>query len=401
MLRTCGKPHSPCRSVGKRPFLTLRRSAYSSGFTVKQAATARLAEDFLAAAIEPRLWMTALDNLASATGSLRGQLIGIGGPRSVPFNWVTNLPDRATEDFVSIAGGSGRVNYRVAADRVGARHLVKHEAHYEEACGALETDIYLDFCRDYDLPFGCQATVLHREEMLVGLALLRSRRDGRTSPADRQLFASLVPHVKAAVCMQMAMEDQGAALIAGAMEAMTLPAFVLDGLGRVAAVTAGGEAALADGDCVRVADRQIRAVSPADDGAIDAAIAAALSRDGAGQGTAVIRPRGRPLERALLSVARLPTQPMNFGFVPHAIAILRMPGRARAPGLEVLRLAFNLTAAEADVAAALASGRSRAQIAAERGVAPETVKAQLKSLFVKTGVGREAELIAKLTQFGF
>ena len=368
---------------------------------MKQAAKAHLVDDFLAAALEPRLWLNALDNLATATGSMRGQLIGIGGPRSVPFNWVTNLPDHATVDFVDIEGGSEHVNYRVAADRIGARHLVKHEAHYDVAREGLATDIYLDFCRDYDLPNGCQATILHRDDMLVGLALLRSERDGRTTPADRRLFASLVPHVRAAVCMQTAMENQGASLIAGAMDAVAVPAFVLDGLGRVCATSAGGEAALADADCVRIVDRQLRGCSQADDQAIDAAITASLSAQGDGQGRAVIRLKGRSFERALLSVMRLPTRPMNFGFVPHALAVLRAPGRARGLDADVLKLAFNLTAAEADIALALTRGASRAEIAAERNVSPETIKAQLKSLFVKTGVGREAELIAKVAQFGF
>jgi len=291
------------------------------------------------------------------------------------------------------------VNYRVAADRFGARHLVKHEAHYEAVVADLDTDIYLDFCRDYDLPFGCQATILHRDDMLVGLALLRTAADGRTTAEDRRLFASLVPHVKAAVCMQTAMENQGAALIAGAMDAIALPAFVLDGLGRVCATTAGGEAALARGDCVRVVDRQIRGFSPADDQSIDAAIAASLSTEGDGQGRAVLRLRDGLFERAMMSVVRLPTRPMNFGFVPHALAILRVPGGGRGLDAGLLKLAYGLTAAEADIALALVRGATRADIAAERQVSPETIKAQLKSLFIKTGVGREAELIAKLAQF--
>ena len=366
---------------------------------MKRAAEARLVDDFLGAALEPHLWLTALENLAEATGSMRGQLIGIGGPTNVPFNWVTNLPQGALDDFIAIEGGSERVNFRVAADRLVRPGAVAHEAHYARAAAAIDSDIYLDFCRDYQLPYGCQATILHREDMLVGLAVLRSQRDGCTSERDRRLFGSMVPHVKAAVCMQLAMENQGSLLIAGAMEAMALPAFVLDGLGKVCAMTAGAEAALSEGSCLRVIERALRGHSPADDKAIEAAVAAALPGPGSGQGVAVVRPRGGGPDAALISVVRLPTKPMNFGFVPHALAILRLPGRARGPDAAVLKLAFNLTSAEAEVAAALAAGRSRAEIAAARAVSLETIRAQLKSLFVKTGVTREAELIAKLAQF--
>jgi DNA-binding CsgD family transcriptional regulator len=44
----------------------------------------------------------------------------------------------------------------------------------------------------------------------------------------------------------------------------------------------------------------------------------------------------------------------------------------------------------------LADGLSRDQIARERGVASATIQSQLKSIFAKTGVSREAALAVKL-----
>jgi DNA-binding CsgD family transcriptional regulator len=57
---------------------------------------------------------------------------------------------------------------------------------------------------------------------------------------------------------------------------------------------------------------------------------------------------------------------------------------------------LSLTAAEAEVALALCDGQSRDTIAARRGVSPETVKAQVKSLYQKTGCHRETELVLLL-----
>lgn len=62
----------------------------------------------------------------------------------------------------------------------------------------------------------------------------------------------------------------------------------------------------------------------------------------------------------------------------------------------VLLASFNLTAAEAAVAMLLARGASRAAVAAARGVSQGTIKSQIKSVYQKVGVTREAELAACL-----
>ena len=55
--------------------------------------------------------------------------------------------------------------------------------------------------------------------------------------------------------------------------------------------------------------------------------------------------------------------------------------------------AFRLTPAEADIAVRLAGGQSRKEIAAARGVTIETLKVQLRSIYDKTGCGRESQLV--------
>ncbi|KAF0676909.1 helix-turn-helix transcriptional regulator [Profundibacterium mesophilum] len=55
---------------------------------------------------------------------------------------------------------------------------------------------------------------------------------------------------------------------------------------------------------------------------------------------------------------------------------------------------LGLTGAEGEVAFALYSGRGTDEIAQARGVGPGTVRNQLKSIFVKTGTGRQSELVS-------
>lgn len=61
-----------------------------------------------------------------------------------------------------------------------------------------------------------------------------------------------------------------------------------------------------------------------------------------------------------------------------------------------LQTLFNLTPAEARLAALLASGESLIQAAKHSYISKNTVKVQLKSIFAKMGVSRQAELIKRI-----
>lgn len=53
-----------------------------------------------------------------------------------------------------------------------------------------------------------------------------------------------------------------------------------------------------------------------------------------------------------------------------------------------------LTAAEREVATSYASGKSCAEVAAERGTSPHTVANQLGAIYSKLGIGGRLELVA-------
>jgi DNA-binding CsgD family transcriptional regulator len=59
---------------------------------------------------------------------------------------------------------------------------------------------------------------------------------------------------------------------------------------------------------------------------------------------------------------------------------------------------FGLTAAEARIATAIFEGRRTQQIAEERGVKPETVRGQIKSVLDKAGCNTRVELVRRISQ---
>jgi DNA-binding CsgD family transcriptional regulator len=66
------------------------------------------------------------------------------------------------------------------------------------------------------------------------------------------------------------------------------------------------------------------------------------------------------------------------------------------PPPEILQALFDLSPAEARVAAMIAEGHSVKTIAEQLSVQPNTIRVQLKAVFAKTGTGRQPELVSLL-----
>ncbi len=113
---------------------------------------------------------------------------------------------------------------------------------------------------------------------------------------------------------------------------------------------------------------------------------------------------GRPMavlavprdERMPLTLAITPLRPIGSrltGQPPLALIFIRDPERSTILSNQLCDL-FDLTPAEAAIAADLAHGRSLAQIAAAHGIGLATVRSHLKKILAKTGTRRQAEVVA-------
>ncbi|MFC3440244.1 helix-turn-helix transcriptional regulator [Sphingobium rhizovicinum] len=347
------------------------------------------ADIFLSAALEPEKWDDALRAMAEATGSRHGQMIGFGAS-AASFNWISDIDESILTKSAMIDQGAPDLNFRVAADRLPDRPAIVHEAHYDIARQSLRADDYLDLCSDFDIFNGCQAKLTAGQDHMIGLALLRDSKDGRTTQDQRDLFADIAGHARTAVRLQQAIEKQGFALLAGTFESMERACWLLDATGRVGGMTPRAEALLSSSrirlsDGWLASDRAdetraiLRAVRTIVDPPARAADPVALAEADGGVGI-------------MLEFYPLPVAPWALPFAPRAIVIARV-GAASDRHVQMLTRTFRLTPAEADIAIRLAAGQSRADIAAARGVSTETLKAQLRSIYEKTGCNRESQLV--------
>jgi Response regulator containing a CheY-like receiver domain and an HTH DNA-binding domain len=363
-----------------------------------QDADARIAAAFERAPFEERGWDSALRILAEATGSAHGQLLAMGGPH-LAFNWVSDVDEGFHRALDDIDGYSPHVNYRIAAARRPMELAWEH--HYDAVRKIQPGEAYVAAIKKLGMENGVQTVLAQQPGAFFGLAVLRSETDGRSTEMQRQVFASAARHVLAAIRVQNAIEHQGALMVQGSMEAMRSPAILLDATARVCFVTETASALLGPGT-IQVRNSALRATRPEIDRQLQVKIGQALA--GAAMGAADMWIRG-PAGLVLIDVRALPAQPWHFGFSPRVIITIRSPmadatmSASEAADLVErqaghLSAALGLTDAEARVVALLARGMSRRDAAAMRGVSAQTVTSQLRTIFLKCNVRREAELVA-------
>jgi DNA-binding CsgD family transcriptional regulator len=80
-----------------------------------------------------------------------------------------------------------------------------------------------------------------------------------------------------------------------------------------------------------------------------------------------------------------------------AVVVAMPVDRAAVPSAELLQGLFDLTPAEARVARGIGEGGTIESLAAELGLSRETVRSQLRAVFAKVGVTRQADLVALLS----
>jgi len=347
-------------------------------------------ERFLDAALDPARWMAVLQELADATGSARAELVGFG-PELTSFNWVTSSDDRMLADYQRAGGGSPEFNYRILADAGSQLLEIVHENAYDQARKKVSGDAYLDFCEEYDMPFGCQTCLVRTEGALVGLSILRTRSEGRTTPAQRRIFAEAAGAASNAVRMQRAMEEQAFHLLGDSFEAMSVPCLLLDRFALARRITAAAERLLSENPLLELRGGRLSSGNGDTRRRLEIAFHKSLGPERSPH-QRVLMGGGGPIPHLVLDLFRLPARQWALPFAPVAIAVLQDRRAAASANSDRLSQLFSLTPAEAQVALALASGQSREAIAAARSVSLETVRAQVKSLYQKTGCVRETEL---------
>ncbi|ATQ42696.1 helix-turn-helix transcriptional regulator [Caulobacter mirabilis] len=261
----------------------------------------------------------------------------------------------------------------------------------------VDTAIYNDLLRVHGDDTGRCLGVMPppgREGLIM--AIHRAAGDAAFTVADEQRLDEVYGHVRRVVSLRktLALERDRSARLQDIVDQTGEAILRLDRNLQVIALSAAARRLVDAGDGLSLNRRSL--VAPAGVATeLRAAVAAVIDRTTLARAALLChRPSGRrPYRLALLPA----------GFDGDAGALLRIDDPDRpTPGTDwrrALQDAYGLTTMEADLALRLYAEHSLDEIADLRGVVRETLRTQLKSLFLKTGVNRQSALLKLLATF--
>lgn len=268
-------------------------------------------------------WQKALVGIAEQTGSSVAQLLGIGGPLLLPLNVLSGeLADRYGHLANPVLHGS--CNWRI-----GSTHrpmAIAFEDHYSAYRAEHCTADYDDAVSDLDIPFGCQAALLLDSNNLLGIALLRSKRDGRCTEEILSDFSVLCRQMERAVRVQFALDGDAGMLMVHGTAGISGATILINRHGSVCATSDAAEAILGKGDPLLRSGSAIRIRDRHEDRCFQQALARLLAADGERgpvlHEARVTRADGRS---SRLFAVRLPRCEHGLGFEPNIAVTIKEP----------------------------------------------------------------------------
>ncbi|PWR25925.1 helix-turn-helix transcriptional regulator [Zavarzinia aquatilis] len=349
-----------------------------------------LIDDLYSAAWLPELWPRVLDRisgLADAHGAVFFA-IGNGEPR-----WVGNATgSRVMEAYLE--GGWQTRNRR--AERAAA---LNHPGFLGDldifTMEEIARDpLYTEFFRGLGLGWCMGTTVFSPSGEILVLNVERRYEKGPMSRAALEALDPLRPHFARAALMASRLQLERAVTTTKALEMVGLPAAVIAPDGVALAVNS-----LFDSLGTHVVARahgRIGLHARGADQLLQAAITE-LGRPGGGSIHSIPLPASE--DAAPLIVHLVPVRREARDLFGRAMGIFVATPIMAGPNLPtaLLQGLFDLSPAEARIAGLVGSGMTPEAAAKALGVGKETVRHHLKSVFAKTGTGRQAELVALLS----
>jgi DNA-binding CsgD family transcriptional regulator len=356
------------------------------------------------AAADPMLWDSFLEELAICTGATSAGLLMHDYDNA---SYALSSSWRVDPESLRLYG-----EHYYALD-VWARGALERRPGYvctsQALCPQPEvriSEIYSDFMVEAGIEHGMFGLLENSESRLASVSLYRDKSCAEFTETDLKILELLTPHVQRAFKLHLQFSEMRARAVGfeTTLDMIATGVILLDAVGRVVLMNRSASATMAERDGLLVTRDGLCAERQPESAALGRAVreAAGWSKcdvGGAG-GTVLISRRTRRPVQVLVSPIR------NADITgPHAavaIAFVVDPLRRQRPAQDILRAMFGLTPAECRVALLLGDGQSPKEIAGLIGVSVETVRSQIKSIFSKTNVRRQSDLVRLLlTNSGF
>ena len=186
--------------------------------------------------------------------------------------------------------------------------------------------------------------------------------------------------------------DRGWQNVLASLDRLRVTAFIVNANGTVHQQNDSARSLLAGNDSVHVANSRLRFSDPALNTTLDTALRKATE---ASRRSSLFPVRTGKSEVYEVNVSPLQSSERRepAPALPLALVVIARPRPDAERIARRVRRVYGLTEAEARVVAALTLGETVEQISVAHGVRVSTVRAQVRSIFEKTGVHRQTDLV--------
>ncbi|MDO8431623.1 MAG: LuxR C-terminal-related transcriptional regulator [Candidatus Binatus sp.] len=265
-----------------------------------------------------------------------------------------------------------------------------------------DSEIYQQFLRPVDVLHALGADIHTDDGVECRFRVARSHAEVNFSATDKAICTALLPHLKRAVQIhsQLDLIESERKLLAGTVDRMLVGTIILDERGAILKTNDIAREMVRAGDGIREVTGAMQAVGAGENRELQRLIKQALGGNRADspaiiEAMSITRPSGRG-KLGVLIRSNPPGEWSEGQRRPSVAVFIRDPERRSEASVEMVRRLFDLTAAEASLAIALANGLTLEDAAGQLGIRKNTARAHLRSIFSKIGITRQTTLVRTL-----
>ncbi len=267
----------------------------------------------------------------------------------------------------------------------------------------LESEYYLNYLKPIGLFHILGVDTVEPDGMKARLRLARRPDEAPFDEKHKALCEHLLPHLRRAIQIhaRLSRTETERDLYADAVDHLSVATLILDERGRVLNTNAMAQALLETRDGLSIQENKLHIDDRRADSQLQEMIYTAITAQRAGTtGMARALRISRRSGKADYGLVLRPVPASEWAegqSSPCVAVFISDPEGQESASPEqsksLLQELFQLTPAEAGLALNLARGLSLADVSKRQSISQHTARAQLKSIFAKTGVTRQAELV--------
>ena len=264
----------------------------------------------------------------------------------------------------------------------------------------IKSDYYELFLKPIDIYFIAGIDWLYEKDSRISIRFTREESQGPFTDDEKRFFELLIPHLEQSVALgiQLRQLDSERQIYADSISKRSIGIITLDKNGGIIQTNATAERFISEGDGFKEAQNKIKLNNSTEQESLVRFIGEAIS---------IIKQQGRAPINALAvsrdsgkSSYQMMVKPMPVDFhnesdvTPYLTLLVQDPEKNLEISVRTLMNLYQLTMSEATIAILLAEGHTTDEVAGELDIKKNTVRAHLRSMFVKMGVTQQSMLVS-------